>query len=366
MGSFNSNILPASDGLNLGSIDQKWDAFLQTLTIDGLQTASSSPSETGTFKLGSDESIGWRNNADDADILLSKDTSDIFSLPASIKFDAILSNSLNSIAQSGFLRLAASDLIAIRNNADTADIPVVSLGSDDSITIGGSSGVKVANLRSASLALAQSGFGRMGNGEGINWRNFSNTADQGLTLDTSDRMVLSSNNGLLLTGNNPFIYFGGLTTGFSLLKKSGSGLAIRTADDSSDAPLTVGNLTASALTFFSMAGLSNLAFNQTGLTANLSGALTIFGPGTYLLFYYVDVSQAATTSSSVTLKFQWASANGTTSFTSASPANTLADAKSGIVFISLTSGNIAITTTYASSGATPMKYGVSIKGILIA
>lgn len=41
-----------------------------------VKSASSNISGTGTFRLASGDSVGWRNNANNADILLSKDTSD--------------------------------------------------------------------------------------------------------------------------------------------------------------------------------------------------------------------------------------------------------------------------------------------------
>lgn len=86
----------------------------------------------------------------------------------------------------------------------------------------------------------------------INWRNDANGADQGLSQDTSNRLVASHAGGLELTGAIPSIFFGGVTASFPSLKRTATSLGTRLADDSGDAPFSASTLTASGL--FAVAG----------------------------------------------------------------------------------------------------------------
>lgn len=365
MGSFNSNILPASDGLNLGSIDQKWDAFLQTLTIDGLQTASSSPSETGTFKLGSDETIGWRNNADDADLLLSKDTTDALTWQGVIKAAGFTSTSPN-VSSAGTINLGASDSIQVRNIILAADMNLLSKDAGERAVVGSFAGCTMFSLTSTALLQAsQTGFLRFNVGEQINWRNFSNTDDQGISTDNSDRLSINTINGLVLLGTNPDLYLGPPDATAPKFKRNGTAVNITLGDGSAKAPVTMGDLTADTISTTG-SNVSDLSTQSASIGATVIGGLN---NGLYAIVYYLSVSRAATTSSSILVTFSWQSGDSPGQATASSAtlnSNTLADYKSGVIIARVVSGNFSYTTTYASSGATSLLYHLTFKAIRIS
>src|SRR6266704_3233984 len=78
MPSTNSNILPATTGLTLGNINQKWLGYVSNAFVDSVQSNSFNPALSGILRLAATDFIAWRNNANTADITLSKNTSDQF------------------------------------------------------------------------------------------------------------------------------------------------------------------------------------------------------------------------------------------------------------------------------------------------
>jgi hypothetical protein len=84
---------------------------------------------------------------------------------------------------------------------------------------------------SATASPASTGVLRLANTDLVNWRNSSNTGDEGLGMDTSDHMLVSSINGMLLTGSfQPAIRFGGTTSSFPMIIQAGSNLFFEKAD----------------------------------------------------------------------------------------------------------------------------------------
>jgi hypothetical protein len=49
MGTFNANILPTTTGLDLGSSNQRWDVFAQTLDVAGNATITGNETIGGTL-----------------------------------------------------------------------------------------------------------------------------------------------------------------------------------------------------------------------------------------------------------------------------------------------------------------------------
>jgi hypothetical protein len=96
-----------------------------TLSAAAFISATANPSLTGVLELASGDSICWRNNANSADLCLSKNASDVFTLPGpltSITTSSLTTSSLttssitssaSSPATSGFLRLAITDAINV-------------------------------------------------------------------------------------------------------------------------------------------------------------------------------------------------------------------------------------------------------------
>lgn len=70
-----------------------------SITSPAFISASANPSLTGIFRMASGNAIGWRNNANNADVLLSKDASDNLVWPNGLKLGGAAA--LASTAQSG-------------------------------------------------------------------------------------------------------------------------------------------------------------------------------------------------------------------------------------------------------------------------
>ena len=76
--------------------------------------------------------------------------------------------------------------------------------------------------------------------DALNWRNNANGADQGLSQDTSDRLLISHAGGLVTTGAIPDIFLGGVTASFPRIKRNAAAINFRLGDDSADANITAG------------------------------------------------------------------------------------------------------------------------------
>jgi hypothetical protein len=83
---------------------------------------------------------------------------------------------------------------------------------------------------------------RLCSSSSVNFRNNGNTADQGISADSSDRGVWSFAGGLETSGTVPDLFIGGTSASFPRLKRNATALNLRLGDDSADAPLTVSTL----------------------------------------------------------------------------------------------------------------------------
>jgi hypothetical protein len=236
MPTYATNVLPANTGLNLGASNQQWSAFLLNAFGTTFQSNTANPALTGVLRLASADGIAWRNNANSADVTLSKTGAAAGNVPAdTLTFSGggiegpFISQS-SSPAASGILRLASSDAVNFRNNGNTGDINGLSHNSDDSVTVGGSAGAKTTSLaassavtapsvtattvisndfNSASANTALAGIVRLANTDMIAWRNAANSADVSITLNSSNQLsvpalavsgLLASYNGILTRG----------------------------------------------------------------------------------------------------------------------------------------------------------------------
>lgn len=106
--------------------------FTGLLTFATLVSNTGNAGSTGNIRLASSDSIVWRNNANTGDNTLNKDSSDFLRLD---HFPTAVSNSLTSANSSpsgtGVLRLASSDVIGWRNNANTGDVQLSKDSSDN-------------------------------------------------------------------------------------------------------------------------------------------------------------------------------------------------------------------------------------------
>jgi hypothetical protein len=102
----------------------------------------------------------------------------------------------------------------------------------------------VATLGSTNCgSIASTGFIRMCQTDVINWRNSTNSGDEGISTDASDRFNISHTNGILLTGTTPNVRLGGTSASFPMWKRITTELAARLADDSGSAPVSASTLT---------------------------------------------------------------------------------------------------------------------------
>jgi len=107
-------------------------------------------------------------------------------------------NSSNTpIAGSGFMRLGSTDTIAWRNNANSLDVVLAKSGAAsgnlpaDNVSVqGGTSGLAAAFFSPPSTATAVGGLYRLQSTDTINWRNAANSGDVSISKDGSDHLVI--------------------------------------------------------------------------------------------------------------------------------------------------------------------------------
>ena len=89
----------------------------------------------------------------------------------------------------------------------------------------------------------------------------------------------------------------------------------------------------------------------------------VLEPGLYRVSYYLRVTRAATSSSSIALTIRWTDGAIACNYVSgATTGNTTATVLQGSVLVSVDKGSsITYETTYASVGATTMQYALSVR-----
>lgn len=106
------------------------------------------------------------------------------------------------------------------------------------------------------------------------------------------------------------------------------------------------------------------ALSRTGLSASVgtTAALTTKSQGYYRLAYSVRITQAASTSSSLTVTLGWLeTAVSVTLSGAAVTGNTTTSAQSGSVVVRAdANSDLTYATTYASVGGTPMQYRIDV------
>lgn len=106
------------------------------ITSPAFISNTANPAGAGSLRLASTDAIQWRNAANAANILLQKtgtvsgaipaDTLDLTAFGA-VEASTFLSNTANQ-ASAGKIRLASSDTIAFRNNANSGDLTIAKTG----------------------------------------------------------------------------------------------------------------------------------------------------------------------------------------------------------------------------------------------
>jgi hypothetical protein len=119
------------------------------------------------------------------------------------------SQGLPHVASAGTMRLANGDVINFRNFGDVADINGLSHDSSDRIVVGGANGLLSSRFTSGTANPAASGFARFAASDQACWRNAANLADVCILKDGSDTIQIPSvgfaaiPDGSFLGGNAP-------------------------------------------------------------------------------------------------------------------------------------------------------------------
>lgn len=90
--------------------------------------------------------------------------------------------------------------------------------------------------------------------------------------------------------------------------------------------------------------------------------LAALAPGTYRVSYYARITQAATINSSLAVTLQWTDGGiGQTATFAAIVGNTTATSQNGSIVVNIDQAtSLTYSTVYASAGATPMQYALTI------
>jgi hypothetical protein len=104
-----------------------------------LTSLTANPAATGVVRLAKTDAVSFRNNANSADLPIGINASDALTFngsPIGAGGGApFISNTANPAA-TGIVRLAKTDAVSFRNNANTADLPVA-ISAADALTFGG-------------------------------------------------------------------------------------------------------------------------------------------------------------------------------------------------------------------------------------
>jgi len=161
------------------------------------------PSATGYIRLPNSQAIAWRNAANSGDITITTNSSDNIVLDTSrtTLFGTFSTTSANP-STVGFIRFGNSQIgVAWRNSANTNnhyirfnnDIFEFKFDNTSEYTLSASEADWLGNnlrnvgfLESNATNPSATGIIRLGNNEGINWRNNANTTDLSLVVTASD------------------------------------------------------------------------------------------------------------------------------------------------------------------------------------
>jgi len=202
------------------------------INVGYVESNATNPASVGTVRLGNTENITWRNAGNTADFTFGVDASDRLALEhanESVPELALYRNdstptalddvgrlkfmgkdSVGNATEYGYIR---GEIIDTTNLNERAGIGIY-VNHFDSPTLvadfyGGLSyiytGLEVDYLQSSTTNPATAGEIRLGNNEGIYWRNAGNTADLSLQVDTNDRYVFGSGEATISSGNGNLI-----------------------------------------------------------------------------------------------------------------------------------------------------------------
>jgi hypothetical protein len=175
----NTNALVVGTG---GSLNASGSGIVNATIVT---SATASPALSGVVRLASGDQLCWRNNANSGDDCILKTATDALQLSS---FFPVIAGQFASAttprAAAGFISLATNDAIAWRNTGNTGDIFITLNGVnnfDFSTALLGAPG-----FYSNAATVSVTGVVRLGTNQTVSWRNNGNTADLGLTLNSSN------------------------------------------------------------------------------------------------------------------------------------------------------------------------------------
>lgn len=112
---------------------------------------STNPASSGYLRLARTDQVCWRNNGNTADVCMTVNASDqlVAGGTTGLLGGPFISNSSAAVPINGILRMAKTDTIKFRNNANSADITALSLDLSDIVQVGGTGGFKAGASGSA-------------------------------------------------------------------------------------------------------------------------------------------------------------------------------------------------------------------------
>lgn len=394
MGTIATNLLPNATGLDLGSPSQRFDIFAKDLTADAITSNSPNAATTGEINLASTDTIAWRNAANSADVLLAKSQAagalpaDTLTWPNGVQAAEYITATLNP-ATVGILRLAKTDTVNFRNNANSLDLNALDLNNDDSLTVGDVAGIKAAIISSTGGVFeSPSGHDIVVEPQGTSGNSVNLTASDGTGVTGGAVNILAGS----ATGAN-----GGtvtITGGNSDTSATGGDISLvpGTGASSQGAVFLNGTVTvANKITSYNGVttggnGIASIVavVNLTAQTAASSGTLYAVpanGAGQYRLSWNAKVTTAATGAATSTLgplTLGWSDPDavviGTTGQAAQISAGTMAttNATNSITSTGMLLGtscllnvgnstNIVWNMAYASNAANSMAYNLHLR-----
>jgi len=187
------DVVVIGTGVGSGSLPP-FSTTVGTLNFTTLISNAANPASIGTMRLSTGDTIAWRNNGNSGDLTLSKTAGDnlLFSngiIATAAMVGQFFSTNTANVAASGAIRLASSESIAWRNNANSADI-LLSKSVSDILTY--ASGLQATFFQSPTANIAGTGQVRLAKTDSISWRNNANSADLPLTINGSDQLTFNS------------------------------------------------------------------------------------------------------------------------------------------------------------------------------
>jgi hypothetical protein len=225
---------------------------LGNATFTSLTSASVNPATGGAIRLSNTDQIQWRNFANSGNVELLMSGAGLGNTPADvltsssafvgIQFNAFMSNN-NQTAIGGVFRLGSGETINWRNNANSADISLAKLSSDV-FTLGGNGlAVSTGFLQAQQFITtvgnpATTGVVRLATGDTICWRNNANSTDVCISKNASDQFVFG---GTLLSPTLSTPVINGATTGTGIQGTDSKLLSSGTISGTGSALCTDGN-----------------------------------------------------------------------------------------------------------------------------